>query len=244
MQQVVGRSECGHGFGLGIEKEQAVGQRKDAAQLVADHHHRGAQVVAQVADEVVQVGRREWVQTGRGFVEKQQRWVECKRARNRGALAHAAAELCRLGLKALAQADQRELEARRLLAGLRVERGEQLQRQHHVFAHGHAAPQGAGLKRHTKALAQRAQGLRIGGIQVLRAVQHLAGGGCLQADEVAQQGAFAATAAACNGQHLAGQHVKREVALHNVVAKGHGQALHADQRSSHRVTSPVVETPP
>ena len=100
------------------------------------------------------------------------------------------------------------------------------------------------LERHTEALAQHVQGLRIGRVQVLRAVQDLAGGRCLQADEVAQQGALAATAAARNGQHLAGQHIEREVALHDVVAKGHGQALHADQGIGHRVTSPVVERPP
>ena len=43
-----------HGFGVGIEKDRVVPNGEDARQLVRHHHHRGAETIAQLEDQLIQ----------------------------------------------------------------------------------------------------------------------------------------------------------------------------------------------
>src|SRR5207249_4860166 len=99
---------------LGVEEHAVVGDGEDARQLVRHHDDRRAQAVPQLEDEIVQPSRADRIEPRRGLVEEQHLGVERDRARQAGALLHAAADLRRVVILESAQADERELEGRHL----------------------------------------------------------------------------------------------------------------------------------
>ena len=187
LQQGFGGVEGSHCFLYFIQKKHAVGDRKHAVDFVRHHHHRGAQVVAQLQYQAVQPRGVDGVQARAGFVQKQQRRVQRQRPRQAGALAHAATQLRRHEVEGTVQPDERQLQPRPLFTRLAWQRREQAQRQHQVFTHRHGTPQGTGLEQHAKALTQAAQRGFVTVVQVLAFDQHLALLRLLQADQVAQQ---------------------------------------------------------
>src|SRR5258708_39909538 len=78
-----------------VEQSKPVRNREDARQLVTDDDECDSQKVVQREDQLVEGGRGDRVQPSRGFIQKNDRRVECQGAGDRGALLHAAAELCR-----------------------------------------------------------------------------------------------------------------------------------------------------
>jgi hypothetical protein len=59
-------------------------------------------------------------------------------------------------------------------------------------------------------------------------IEHPAAGRRLEADQVAQQGAFAAAAATHDNEHIAAAYGEAEIALDDEITVGHGQVLHRD----------------
>ena len=187
------------------------------------HHHRSAQVVAQLQDQAVQPSGVHRVQARAGFVQKQQRRVQRQRPRQAGALAHAATQLRRHEVERTVQPHQRQLEPRHLFACLVRQRREQAQRQHHVFADRHRTPQGTRLEQHAKALAQAAQRGFVTVVEVLAFDQHMALLRRLQADQVAQQRTLAAAAGAQDDEDFCLRNRKVDVMLNHLFAMRDGQ---------------------
>src|SRR6185369_1494186 len=70
----------------GVQEDGVVGDGEDAGELVRDHHHRRAEAVAQLEDEVVEVPRAHRVEARRRLVEEQDVGVERHGAGEPGAL--------------------------------------------------------------------------------------------------------------------------------------------------------------
>src|SRR5579875_425881 len=69
------------GTGFGVQKDAVGGDREDARQFVRDHHDGGAQVLAQLQDQIVQQPGTDRIQTRRRFVEEQNLRVQRHRTR-------------------------------------------------------------------------------------------------------------------------------------------------------------------
>ena len=230
----MGVVERGHRALARVEEERAVGDRKQAVELVRHHHHGHAERRTQLQDQRIEPGRGQRIQPGRGLVEKEQRRIGAQRARDGGALAHAAAEFGGQALEAAVQPDQREPEARlQRQLGL-VERPAQpavvvaqalALREHQVLADAHRAPQRAGLEHHAQAAAQAPAHPLVGIVQVRALEQDAPGRRRLQPDHVAQQRALAAAAAAHDRQDLAAAHREVQTLLDDALAVRHRQAL-------------------
>ena len=95
---------------LVVEKHRVRADGEDARQLVRDHHHRRAEAVAQLEDQIVEPPRADRIQAGRGLVEEEDVGIERYRARQAGPLTHPAADLGRIELLEAGESDQRELE--------------------------------------------------------------------------------------------------------------------------------------
>src|SRR5262245_60859128 len=72
--------------GFGVEEDAVVGDLEDARELVSDDHHRGAEAVAELEDEIVEKARAHRIETGRRLVEEQDLGIERDRPRQAGAL--------------------------------------------------------------------------------------------------------------------------------------------------------------
>src|SRR5687767_13158321 len=73
-----------------------VGDRYQRIEVVRHHEHGEAEALLEIADQHVEIGGADGVEPGRGLVEKQDVGVERQRAREAGALPHAARELRRV----------------------------------------------------------------------------------------------------------------------------------------------------
>src|SRR5262249_2939084 len=114
---------------LGVEEDALVGDREDARELVRHDDEGSLQAGAQLEDQVVEQARADRVEAGARLVEEEDLGIERHRAREAGALLHAAADLARVVLLEAAQADQRELERRDLADLGRLEIGVGLEHQ-------------------------------------------------------------------------------------------------------------------
>src|SRR5262249_1402581 len=85
---------------------------------------------------------------------------------------------------------------------------------------------------------------RLGRPEALAVVQHVAAGRVHEADQVAQQRALAAAAAAHDHEDLAGFHREAEVALDHALAVAHVQVAHRDPRLGHRHGTVPSSLPP
>src|SRR5262245_55842356 len=90
IRQQIARVALGpHGARVGVEKHRVVRDGEDTLQLVRDDHEGGAEAVAQLEDQFVQVARTDRIETGRRFVEEQNLRVERQCSGEPCALAHA-----------------------------------------------------------------------------------------------------------------------------------------------------------
>ena len=90
---------------------QSLGDREDALQLVRDDDGRHAEAVVQRQDQLVELDRAHRIEPGRRLVEEEQRRIEGQRARDAGALLHAARDLRRQVVLEALEADEAELRA-------------------------------------------------------------------------------------------------------------------------------------
>ena len=102
--------------------------------------------VAHLQHELVELARSHWIEASRRLVEKHDRRIERQRARETGALLHAAANLGRIVILEAGQSDLRELERGDFLDLTFRERGIFLERQRDVFPQGERGPERAALK--------------------------------------------------------------------------------------------------
>src|SRR2546427_7772902 len=183
-----------HRLALAVEEHRVVGDGEDALELVRHHHDGGAEAVPQIEDQVVEPPRAQRVEARRGLVEEEDVRIERHRARQTGALPHAAADLRGVVVLESRQTDQRELERR--------DRGDLVCRSGHVFLkgqgdvlrQGHRAPERASLVEQSEAshqpLALRRRHLPKASAGAL--VGDRPPGGFLKADQVPEQRALAA----------------------------------------------------
>src|SRR5690606_17330359 len=75
--------------------------------------------------------------------------------------------------------------------------------------------------------------------EVFAAEQHAPGQRCLQADQMAQQGALATPAAAHDDEHLTGGNAEIQIALDNQAAIAGTQLFSAQYRGIHQMPSRV-----
>jgi hypothetical protein len=214
--QLCGVAERGHGLLLDVEEQRAVRDPEDAREVVRHHDDGRAEARLQLEDQVVEKARADRVQAGRRLIEEQQIRVERDRTRQRRALAHAAADRGRVELLEAAQPHQRELELDDFGDHAGVQARELLERQRHVLRQRQPAPQGAVLVEHAHAPPHTVAPRFIRGAEVLAAEQDRAAGRLLQPDQVLQQRALAAAAAAHDDEHLAARHREAQV-LHDDV---------------------------
>jgi len=67
---------------LVVEKHRVGADGEDARQVVGDHHHRRAEAVAQLEDQVVEAPGADGIETGKRLVEKQDLCSWGKRSRS------------------------------------------------------------------------------------------------------------------------------------------------------------------
>src|SRR5271155_2900589 len=202
-KQVLGVAVRDHRLAFRVEKHAVVADCKDTRQLVSDDDHGRAKVVAQLEDQVVEQARTNRIETGRRLVEEKYFRVERDRARKPGPLLHPAADLARIVALEALEPDQSQLERGDLVNFLVRQIGELAERQADGFRQRHRAPERAALvqyaemPQHLFALLQ----LALGEIEI--AVPDFALGRLDQPEHVAQQGTFAAAAAAHDDEDVA-----------------------------------------
>src|SRR4051812_5472212 len=143
-----------HGLALAVEEYGIVGDGEDARQLVGHDHDGGVEAVAQIEDQIVEPPRADRVEACRRLVEEEDVRVEGHRARESGALLHAAADLGRIVVLEARETDQRELERGERGDLLRADVGVFLQRQRDVLRKSHRAPERAALVEQAEAPLQ------------------------------------------------------------------------------------------
>ena len=82
-----------------LHHHDAVGDLGDDAEIMGDEHDRGLAALLQVADQFQDLRLRGDVERGGRLVRDQQLWIERQRHRDHGALALAAREFMRVGLR-------------------------------------------------------------------------------------------------------------------------------------------------
>ena len=82
-----------------------IGQERRLGDRVGDEQHRGAERLAQPAEQVAHVGAGHLVERGERFVHQQDRGVDRERPHQPDALLHAAGQLVRVGVAEVAEAD-------------------------------------------------------------------------------------------------------------------------------------------
>src|SRR5262249_20371400 len=228
VQQLLGITPCRDGPRLHVEENTRIRDGEDARQLVRHDDDRGAQAAAKLEDQLVEEPRADRVETRGWFVEEQVLGVERHGAREAGALLHAAADLVRVVVLESLESDECELE-RCDFANLRqAEVRVLLQRQADVLGERHRAPQGSALEEHAEA-PQHGFSLFGGGRGEARSVvQDLALRGLEQPDQVVEQRALPAAAAAHDDAHVSAVHGEVEIAHDDEAAEGHRQVPNLD----------------
>src|SRR5712671_6531028 len=145
-QKLLRITRSDHRLAFPVQEHRVVADGKDAGELVRHDHDGGAEAVAQIEDEIVEPPRAHRVKPRRRLVEEEDVRVERHRARQAGALRHAAADLRRVVILEARETDERELE-RRKRGDLLCANGVSvfLQRQGHVLRQSHRAPERAAL---------------------------------------------------------------------------------------------------
>ena len=194
---------CGSlGTGGSIEENRVVSDRKNTGELVGDDYDGRAETVAEAQDEVVETARAERIESGTGLVEEEDFRIERHGAGDAGAFVHAAADLGGIVVLVAREADEGELIGNELADGLGRQSGVFFQRHGDVLGKRHGGPQCAGLIHHAKAADEFLPFHRTGGGEILVAIENAALDGFQQADEVAQQRALAAAAAAHDDKNV------------------------------------------
>src|SRR5690606_36150777 len=107
------------------------------------------------------------------------------------------------------------------------------QRQHHVVEHRHGGPQGRTLEEHAEVLPD-ALALGLIAREIVDAVvEHAPLRGCQQADEVFEQGALAAAAAAHDREDGAGLDLEVDALLDQARTELHAKVLNLEQGHLH-----------
>src|SRR5262249_4888004 len=228
VQQLLGIAPCRDGPRLHVEENTRIRDGEDARQLVGHDDDRGAQAAAKLENQLVEEPRADRVETCGRLVEEQIFGVERHGARETGALLHAAADLVRVVVLESLESDECKLE-RCDFANLR--QGEVrvlLQRQPDVLGQRHRAPQGSALEEHPEA-SQHGFPLLGGGLGEARSVvQDLALCRLEQPDQVVEQGALPAPAAAHDDAHVSAVHGEVEIPHDDEAAERHRQMAHLD----------------
>jgi hypothetical protein len=120
-------------FGAFVEHDHPVGDRVNGGELVRDDDEGDAQALRQSQDQLVELGRGDRVEPGRWLVEEQDHRVERHRARDRGALLHAPADLGRHVAAKGIEPDQLQFHPRDQIHRGTVQRRVFFQRQAYVF---------------------------------------------------------------------------------------------------------------
>src|SRR5438034_1025014 len=207
-EQVSGIAGRDHRLRLGVEEHAVAGDREDAGQLMGHDHHRRAEAIAQLEEEDVGVERH-----GPGQA---------------GALAHAAADLRGIELLEASQADQRELQRDELGDLRRREPRVLAERETDVLGQRQRAPERAALVQHPEAAHDPLARLRLRRPEAFAVVEDVAADGVDEADQVPEQRALAATAAAPDHEDLAGPPRYVQVALDDALAVPHVEVAHRD----------------
>ncbi|MNI52086.1 hypothetical protein D3C73_1068440 [compost metagenome] len=113
------------------EDDDAVGQEQGLVHIVRHEQHRGLFLGDQLAQHVLQAQPGQCVERAEGFVHQHRLGLRDERARQRGALPHAAGHLMRIVMFKAGQADTRQPFAGRLTGALFGDVLE-FQRQRHV----------------------------------------------------------------------------------------------------------------
>src|SRR5438132_4997259 len=232
-----------HRLAFPVEEHGVVADGEDARELVRHDDDGGTQAVAQVEDEIVEAPRADRIEPRRRFVEEEDVRVERHRARQPGALRHAATDLRRVVVFEARQTHQRELERGQRGDLFRANRGVFLKGQGHVLRQGHRAPQRATLVEQSEAseeaLAFRRRHLPEAGAGAL--VEDRSSGRFLQPDEVPEQCALSAAAPSHDDEDVPLVHGEVEVLHDDGLAVRHGEAAHRDLGTpcAHRVTALV-----
>ena len=208
-------------------------------EVVGDQEYGQPQRLLQFTDQMVEGRRADRVQPGSGFVKEQQFGVERQRARDPGALLHAARQFGRILVgRAVRQARQRDLEAGDLIEQLRAQLGIEFAQRHcDVFRDSQRRKQRPALKQYPPAAADIGLPARLA-IQLApgdRLAKHCDFALCrvLQPDDRAQQHRLASARSADHAQDLAALHREVQPAMDPMLAKAVAQPPDADCRLAH-----------
>src|SRR5438046_939730 len=227
-EQVSGIASRDHRLRLGVGEPAGAGDSEAAGQILGHDHHRRAEAIAQLEDEVVQQLGADGVQARRRLVEEEDVGVERHGPGQAGALAHAAADLRGIELLEASQADQRELQRDELGDLRRREPRVLAERETDVLGQRQRAPERAALVQHPEAAHDPLARLRLRRPEAFAVVEDAAAGGVDEADQVPEQRALAATATAHDHEDLAGPHREVQVALDDARAVPHVEVAHRD----------------
>mmetsp|Transcript_37520 Transcript_37520/g.87492 ORF Transcript_37520/g.87492 Transcript_37520/m.87492 type:complete len:341 (+) Transcript_37520:690-1712(+) len=224
----LGQRPAGHDALLGQHGD-AVDHGEQGVDVVGDHHHRQAELLAQPPQQPDELFGAVGVQPRGGLVEEQQLRVQDQGARQRHPLDHAARQLGRAlervrGLEAhLGQLehDQRLDQA----VGHAVELA---QRQRDVVEHIQRREQRAMLEQHAPAVAHPLQVARGAAPQRVAEDLHAAGLRHLQAEQQSQQGGLARPRAADQGHHLAAVDGQVQPAVDDMAVQHGGHTVDFD----------------
>ncbi len=194
------------------------------------HDHEGnPQVPRQVQDQLIELGRGNRIEAGRGLVQEQDLGVQRQRPGDGRPLAHAPAELGGHLVRGFLQAHGFELRLSNHLNRLFGQVRELLQDQRDVRPHRQRAEQGAALIGHADLLEHVEPVLALGGDNVDSIDQDRAAQRLLQTDHLLEQGGLAGARAAQNGEDLTRIDIEVDVAQDDHVAVSGRQVPHLNQ---------------
>ncbi len=219
-----------HRAAFRVEKDAVICDCENARQLVRHHHHGGAQVVAQLENQIVEQPRAYRIESGRRLVEKKNLGVECDRAREPRPLLHPAADLARVVILETAQPDQRQLKRGDFPNLVWIQIRELAQRQTDVLRERHRTPKRAALIEYAETPQPGLALFRLSFGEIEFAVQHFAFGRLDQSNHVPQQRAFAASAAAHDHEDVVRVDFEIQIVHHDEGAERHRQVAHRDGR--------------
>jgi hypothetical protein len=173
--------------------------------LVGDHDAGHAELLGQVVDEPVDLGRGHRVETRRRLVVEENLGVERQGPGQARPLFHAARDLRRVLVGVLAEAHELQLDLDHHLDDVLVEHRVLLQGQGHVLRHRHRVEKRPGLKQDPDLLADLVEAVLVEGQQVAPQQGDAPRIGLQGPDHVPQQRGLARPRAAHHDHRLAGK---------------------------------------
>ncbi len=211
------------------EYSDAVADGVQAAEVMGHHEYGDAEALLQAAQQFVEGPGADRVETGGGFVEEQDFGIECERARQSGALAHAARELHRIFRSGLRrQADKADLEGADLLDHVERQLGMFEQRHFDILRHRQRRKQRAALEQNTPARLKLAALAVVELIEVAAQYFDAPGEPLVEPDNGPQENRFAGPRRPDKAHHLGAPDIELEIFQHRHPVESDGDIAGPD----------------